>query len=162
MVYIVSAQINEGKTQKLLAIYNELKQGDGFVSKKIFLNGKDFIGYEIMRLSTNEKMPLAYKTPYVPSNWDEVYRYGPFSFSNRALEFAERIIDDTTICNIEPVFIDEIGPLELDGKGFSTLLKKVLKTQKDIYITVRNHCAADVIEKFKIQNHKTITVKEIE
>jgi nucleoside-triphosphatase THEP1 len=158
MVYIVSAEINEGKTQKLLAIYNELKQGDGFVSRKIFLNGEDFIGYEIVRLSTNEKMPLAYKSRYVPSDWDEVYRYGPFSFSKKAFAFAGRIIDDTTIYNIEPVFIDEIGPLELEGKGFAALLEKVLKTQKDVYITVRNHCARDVIKEFNIQNHKTIKV----
>ncbi len=160
MVYIVSGEINEGKTQKLLAIYNELKQGDGFVSKKIFLNGKDFIGYEIVRLSTNEKMPLAYKSSYVPSDWDEVYRYGPFSFSKAGFDFAERIIEDITDHHIHPVFIDEIGPLELQGKGFSTLLKKVLKTQKDVYITVRNHCAQDVIKEFNIQNHKTITAKK--
>ncbi len=158
MVYIVAGEINEGKTREMISIYRERKEGDGFVSRKIFLNGKDFIGYEIVRLSTDEKMPLAYKTPYVPSDWDEVYRYGPFSFSKKAFEFAGRIIDDTTIYNIEPVFIDEIGPLELEGKGFSALLKKVLKTQKNVYITVRNHCAQDVIKKFKIQNHKTITV----
>ena len=59
-----------------------------------------------------------------------------------------------------PVFIDEIGPLELDGNGFFAGFKKILRTQRDVYITVRNHCVEDVINKFNIRNYTIIMVNE--
>ena len=160
MVYIIKGEINQGKTKEILSIYNRDKQGDGFVSKKIFINPTEFTGYEIVRLSTEEKMPLAYKSQYVPSHWDEIYRRGPFSFSKAAFVFAEHIIDDIIDRHINPVYIDEIGPLELDGKGFSTILEKILRIQKDVYITVRSHCVNEVINKFNTRDHKIITANE--
>ncbi|NIM16298.1 MAG: hypothetical protein GTO45_30240 [Candidatus Aminicenantes bacterium] len=151
MLYIIAGGIDEGKTQKMNALYHE-KKGDGFLSKKIFVD-KDFVGYEIVRLSSGEKMPLAYKSEHVPGDWDEMYRFGPFSFSKKAFVFAERIIDEIIKKGIEPVFIDEIGPLELRGEGFCEILNEVLNTGKDVYISVRSHCVEDVIEKFNIQRY---------
>jgi len=160
MVYIIQGEINQGKTQAILSIYNRDKQGDGFVSKKMFINQIDFIGYEIVRLSTGEKMPLAYKSQHVPPHWDEINRCGPFSFSKAAFMFAEHIIDDIIDRHIDPVYIDEIGPLELNGNGFFAILGKILKSQRNVYITVRNHCVTDVINKFNIRNYKIIKVNE--
>jgi nucleoside-triphosphatase THEP1 len=152
MLYIVVGGIDEGKTQEMNALYHERKQGDGFLSRKIFVD-KDFVGYEIVRLSSGEKMPLAFKADQVPGDWDEMYRVGPFSFSGRAFGFAERIIDEIIEKGTEPVFIDEIGPLELRGEGFCEILKEVLNTGKDVYISVRSRCVEDVIKKFNIQRH---------
>lgn len=161
MIYIISGEIDQGKTRKMISIYQQqqTKQGDGFVSKKIFPDDTDFTGYEIVRLSNNEKRPLAYQSQYVPQDYDEIYRCGPFHFSKAAVTFAEGIIDDIIARDINPVFIDEIGPLELAGKGFTPLLEKILKTRKDVYITVRNHCVEDVIKKFDIREHELIKVK---
>jgi nucleoside-triphosphatase THEP1 len=159
MIYIVTSGINEGKTRKMEAIYREIKKGDGWVSKKVFVNGQ-FIGYEIMRLSTNGKLPLAYKKEYIPSGWQEIYSIGPYLFSKQAFEFAKKIIEEMISINIEPVFIDEIGPLELQGKGFCPLLEQILKTQKDLYIAVRSHCVDDVIKKFNIKDYKIIPVNQ--
>ena len=157
MVYIITGGIDEGKTREIEAIYRQLKKGDGWVSRKIFLN-EEFIGYEIQRLSTNEKLPLAYKKEYVPSGWDEIYAIGPFRFSRRAFEFAGKIIDEIIEKNINPVFIDEIGPLELQGKGFCPMLEKILKIQRDVYIVVRRHCVDDVVNRFEIKNYKIIKI----
>ncbi len=157
MVYIITGGIDEGKTRKIEAIYRQMKKGDGWVSRKIFLN-EEFVGYEIVKLSTGEKLPLAYKKEYIPSGWDEIYSIGPFSFSKRAFEFAGKIIDEIIEKNINPVFIDEIGPLELQGKGFCPMLEKILKTQKDIYIVVRSHCVDDVVNNFEIKNYEIIKI----
>jgi nucleoside-triphosphatase THEP1 len=157
MVYIVAGGIDEGKTEKMDALYQERKQGDGFLSKKIFVD-KDFVGYEIVRLSSGENMPLAYKSDHVPGDWDEMHRFGPFSFSKRAFAFARQIIDEIIDKGIEPVFIDEIGPLELRGEGFCEILQEVLNTGKDVYISVRSRCVEDVIEKFNIQRRVIMAV----
>lgn len=163
MIYIITGDINEGKTQRMISIYQQqqTKQGDGFVSKKIFPTDSDFIGYEIIRLSNNKKMPLAYRSQFIPPGWDEIYRCGPFHFSKAAVTFAEGIIDDIIAQDIEPVFIDEIGPLELAGQGFAPLMGKILKTGRDVYITVRNHCVQEVLKKFDIRNYELITVHRL-
>jgi len=155
MIYIITGGIDEGKTREIEAIYRQMSKGDGWVSRKVFLH-EEFVGYEILRLSTNEKLPLAYKKEFVPPGWDEIYTIGPFCFSKRAFEFAGKIIDEIIDKNINPVFIDEIGPLELQGKGFCPMLEKILKTQKDVYIVVRSHCVNDVIKKFSIKNYETL------
>jgi nucleoside-triphosphatase THEP1 len=161
MIYIITGEINQGKTRRMISIYRQqqTKQGDGFASKKIFPDGADFTGYEIVRLSNNEKMPLAYRSQHVPPGWDEIYRRGPFHFSKAAFAFAEAISDDIIARDINPVFIDEIGPLELEGKGFAPLLEKILTTGKDVYITVRNHCVEEVLRKFNIREHELIKFK---
>lgn len=159
---MITGEINEGKTGEMISIYQDQykKKGDGFISKKIFIDDRNFSGYEIVRLSTNEKIPLAYHSQYVPPSCDEIYTCGPFHFSKAAIIFAENIIDDIIARNIEPVFIDEIGPLELGDKGFASLLIKTLKTRKDVYITVRNHCIEDVVKKFNIHEHQLIKIKK--
>ncbi len=160
MVYIICGGIDKGKTQKMISFYRRMKQGDGFVCRKIFDDQSDFIGYEILRLGTGEKMTLAYRSRHVPPAWDESCRCGPYHFSGNAFAFAESIVDDIVARKIEPVFIDEIGPLELSGKGFNHLLERVLETGKDVYITVRDRFVQGVIEKFKIQDFRMIWVEK--
>jgi nucleoside-triphosphatase THEP1 len=157
MIYIITGGIDEGKTREIEAIYREMKKGDGWISKKVFLN-EEFIGYEIVKLSTGKKLPLALKKEYVPADWDEISSIGPFCFSKRAFEFAGKISDEIIEKNINPVFIDEIGPLELQGKGFCPMLDNILKTQKDIYIVVRSHCVEAVINRFEIKSHEIIKI----
>jgi nucleoside-triphosphatase THEP1 len=162
MIYIISGAVDEGKTRMMAAIYTKLKKGDGFISKKIYEgpNPGVFSGYEIIRLATGQGKPLAYKTGHIPPRWDEIYACGPYRFSKAGLEFARGIIENIIDRDIAPVFIDEIGPLELTGKGFAPLLKRALKTGKDIYITVRNFCVADVIEKFALRDYEIIEVNK--
>jgi nucleoside-triphosphatase THEP1 len=162
MIHIVTGAIDEGKTRKMNEIYHQLRQGDGFLSNKIFIDPSTFTGYEIQRLGSGERIPLAYKAEYIPAVWDEAYRLGPYSFSREAFRFVDKMIDEIVGSDIEPVFIDEIGPLELSGRGFFTAVVKVLNTHKEVYITVRTHCVEDVINKFNIRDYTIIKVnKEI-
>ncbi len=120
------------------------------------IKGNNFIGYEIVRLATGERRMLAYKESAAPPGWDEIYRCGPYHFSQAALEFAGAIINDIIARGISPIFIDEIGPLELQDKGFAPLLEKALNTGLDVYITVRSPCLDEVIKKFNIGDYRLI------
>jgi nucleoside-triphosphatase THEP1 len=156
MIHIITGELNQGKTEKALSIYS-FTRGDGFISRKIFKKNT-FYGYEIVRLSTSESIPLAFKSGSTPFVWDEIFTAGSFSFSEKAFIFAESIIDEIIKGDANPVFIDEIGPLELEGKGFCNLLKQLLLTDKDIYITVRKSCLKDVIEAFKLERYEIISL----
>lgn len=146
----------------MISIYKQVKRGDGFISQKIFTdkNPGDFTGYEIVRLATGERKELARKTEHLPVRWDEVFCCGPYHFSKAGVDFARDIIDDIIANGIGPIFIDEIGPLELAGKGFAPILKKALETGKDIYVSIRIHCVEDVIKAFNIRDHRIIPVGE--
>jgi nucleoside-triphosphatase THEP1 len=136
MIYIVSGGINQGKTTKLISIYNEIKCGDGFINKKIFIKGMN-AGQEIIRLSTGEGKNFSFRTEFIPKDWKEDCRCGPYSISKEGLTFANGIVQDLLTNRIAPIFIDEIGPLELAGEGFYTIFSMLLKEDLDLYVAIR-------------------------
>jgi nucleoside-triphosphatase THEP1 len=159
MIYLVTGVIDSGKTQKMRSLYRESGKGDGFISPKSF-ERSTFVGYDIMRLSSQKRKPLAYLLDFIPPHWDEAYRYGRFSFSRSALLFAEEIISDILLNRIDPVYIDEIGPLELEGKGFYEILQVLLQTERTIYISIRSSLIEEIVQTFGLEKYKVIYRKD--
>lgn len=162
MISIITGKVGSGKTTKLLSLYNEFKTGDGFIIRKNFDNGI-YVGQDILRLSTGEYKHFSLKPDYcsLPQNWDEACRFGPYSFSEAGFSFADKIIKETLQNSSDPLYIDEIGPLELQGKGFSRILKlaiSIASGQKEIFITVRDSCLNAVMDEFSIITYKTIQI----
>lgn len=157
MIYIVSGGVDQGKTTKLLSIYDEIKCGDGFINKKVFINGVN-AGQVIIRLSTMERKYFSFKNEFIPKNWEEECRCGPYSISKEGLAFAGRIVRDILKARTEPVFLDEIGPLELAGGGFSPLFNMLIKEGLDLYVAIRESCIAAALEKFSINEYTLIVI----
>lgn len=157
MIVIITGKIDSGKTSKLRSVYNDSKAGDGFIIKKVYEH-KNHIGQDIVRLSTGDYKSFSLKKSLVPQCWDEVYSYGPYSFSIQGFLFANSIITDAIRKNYGPLYIDEIGPLELQGKGFSDILILALSSKKNLYITVRDTCLQAVIRKFDIHQFEVINI----
>ena len=155
MVYVIRGKINEGKTNKILSIYNQNKTGDGFITEKIFKEGLP-VGYKLVRLSSLASIPFIYESGHEPSGWNVSLKYKKYSFSKEALLLAESIIDEIISNRIDPVFIDEIGPVELEGWGLYEAFKKSLGTGRNIYVTVRESCVHDVLQLFKIDRYEII------
>ena len=157
MVHIVTGSVNSGKTTKLLSIYQELKVGDGFILPKIFIQG-NYAGQQITRLSTGVSRPFSFKKGYIPYNWVEKYRLDVYSFSKEGFDFAFETINYIVINNLSPIIIDEIGPLELQEKGFYQMLSQLSAKDYSIYISARETLLYAVIEKFKLKEYKIIKV----
>jgi nucleoside-triphosphatase THEP1 len=158
-VYIITGEINSGKTGTLLSIYHNLCRGDGFINSKIFDSGV-YIGQRIIRLSTGESECFSFKDRFIPSDWDEEYRYDVYSFSKKGMEFARRTAADIIEKGVDPVFIDEIGPLELQMKGFYDIFSEILRKRKKVFVTVRSSCFEKVTEYFGIRKYQIIKVKD--
>jgi nucleoside-triphosphatase THEP1 len=156
-VHIIAGEVNTGKTARLLSIYRETGLGDGFINTKIYKAGQH-AGQRIVRLSTGESENFSFKKEFIPLNWDEEYSYDVYSFSRRGLMFADKTVWDIIAKGIEPAFIDEIGPLELQQKGFFGIFTLLLKINKEIYITVRDSCVERVIKEFGIEKYQTVKV----
>lgn len=75
------------------------------------------------------------------------------------MEFGREIIQNALDRRIELLFIDEIGPLELEEKGFHEILWGVLVAPIEIYLVVRKSCLQKVIHKFAITKYMEIKTK---
>ncbi|MBU0712046.1 nucleoside-triphosphatase [bacterium] len=145
MIFLVTGEINEGKTRYMRSLYQELGEGDGFICPKVFENG-EFQRYDIQRLSSNKSRPFACPIDALPANWDEQYRFGKYSFSSKAIHFAEQIINELIENKIEPIIIDEVGPLEIENhEGFYEVIKKVIDSGLSGFISVRK----PMVDKFE-------------
>lgn len=119
MINIITGAVNSRKTTKLIHIFNIIGIGDGFFNRKIYINnhyvGQELVGMQsgIKRLWSNREMQSG--------EGHEIFCYKKYSFYKEGLEFAENIITSILESGIEPIFIDEIGPLELQEKGFHKL-----------------------------------------
>lgn len=154
MLYIITGEINSGKSTHLKNIYNKMNQGDGFYNRRI-LTGATWIGQEIIQLSTGISRPFSCHLDYLPKHWDGQYTYRDYSFSRSGLSFCKDIIN-AMLPTPYPGYIDEIGPLELDEKGLYQDFQRLLHTKKDIYVVIRNRCLSDVLLKFDIKDYKII------
>ncbi len=157
MVTLITGKINGGKTSRILELYLDSENGDGFASPKVF-NGGELAGYDLQRLSTGETVPFIRREGLTPAGWTEAFTFGDFSFSEAGLQFASGIIKSAIEDGNSSLFIDEIGPVELQGKGFAPLLEKALGSGRDVYICVRESCVEDVAERFHIGEFALIKV----
>jgi len=157
MVNIVVGSINQGKTTKLIEIYEKLNKGDGFVSMKK-LDGNNIIGYDALHLSKMEKYPFILKKEYIPENWENHASLESYRFSENTLNIIEEKIDCMIKKSIYPIFLDEIGVLELEGYGFDKILKKVLAEGDEIYVAIRDKFVERIIEKYSITDKNIITL----
>ncbi len=154
MVYLVTGPRDSGKTTALQRIYKECGSGDGILSHKVIRDGS-LIGYEAERLSTGIRVPLAVIHSMAGADWDEEARQGKFSFSRRGLSFTCSALEEIIFKNLSPIFIDEIGPMELSGKGLDPV-RRAFDSGKDVYATVRDRYLQGVIEFFGILRYEII------
>ncbi len=165
-ITIITGNIDSGKTSwcNVRFVSSEASafkesRVDGFLSPKVLSCGSR-IGYDVKRISTGERVPLARVKNVLPGGWKEVYFYGTLSFSGPAFD-AVKSWFSAFADSIDTVVMDEIGPLEIGGAGFGKVLESVLKEKnkfKKIYIVIRKALVESVCLKFNIGDYEEIKV----
>jgi len=136
MIFILTAPIQSGKTTSLINWSAERKDVHGIFTpvvggKRIFMNAQ-----------TKEPFPME------ATGEDETLVVGRFVFSKTGFDQAIQIIRDS-ITKKGWLVIDEVGPLELRGEGFSGVLKEMLMLRKEkILLVVREGMTDQVKETF--------------
>ncbi len=169
---ILTGNINSGKTTRMLEWYQRLEpgSGDGIISRKAFKGGS-FIGYEAVRLSDDCAKILALQ---INTGLDRISKagstdnsrttaadghFGPFRFSQEAFRFAETHLNAIAAKpSIRHIFLDEIGPMEMQGRGFSTSLSKLLRLDRHLILCVRAGCLDAVVKRFQISNPEFVRI----
>ena len=157
MIHIVTGKMNSGKSTKLGSIYNQTQQGDGFISVKRMHYDKVH-GYEIIKLSSKEFNPLVIREEFSHQNMKIACQIGPYLFMEDTLRHVEQEIESMINNKVSPLFLDEIGQLELYDQCFDNIFRKMVESNAELYITVREDLVQQVIDKYQIKEVDIITI----
>ncbi len=157
MIHIVTGKMNAGKSTKLGSLYEQIQKGDGFISVKCMHYDKVH-GYEIMQLSNKAFYPLVIRDEFSHQNMEIACQIGPYLFLKDTLKRIEKDIETMIENKVSPIFLDEIGQLELYDQCFNSIFSKMVESNLELYITVREDLVDKVIEKYNIKQVDIITV----
>ncbi len=132
MIFILTGPVHSGKTTLLRRAVEELKekklQVGGFLSEVILKNDK-VLGYDLVDLKQEKSFPFIRREG--EKMWPSV---GSFYFIPKSLAEASKIILRSGASDI--LVVDEVGPLELSGKGLWPYLNQVIFEPKAHYLLV--------------------------
>ena len=158
VIHIVTGEVNAGKTTLMRTLFHFMPVSDGLLSEKIYVDG-DFSGYRLVHLQSGETRELALLQKAYLGQFREACRLGSFVFSSEAFRFGLEILErQSANPAVRTLFLDEAGPLELNGQGFAGVLPALLLCGKSLYITVRRGCLEEFLRKFEILEYQLIPV----
>ena len=141
MIFILTGPVHSGKTTLLKEVVRELKEKkyrvDGFLSETVGKK-KQAIGYNLFDLREERSIPFIRRTG--EKDWQKI---GSYFFIPQSLAEAEKIILRGKEADI--LVVDEVGPLELSGKGFWPALKQVVFHPLENFLLVMR---INIIEEF--------------
>jgi nucleoside-triphosphatase THEP1 len=150
-ISIVTGPVHSGKTTFLQKLIKERKNVAGILSPVI----NDFRYFQNCLNGEIKSMEITSEDP-------NVLQIGRFHFSQTAFDWASKILKTAINDHAEVVVIDEIGPLELQNKGFAKLLRDIL-TQDDfngeLIIVIREKILDEVLLFFKIKKENVNIIK---
>ena len=145
-IFILTGEVHSGKTSKLLAWCQRRKDVYGILTPVI--EGSRFF-YDI-HSREQFQMEAGYE--------DEGLAVGRFRFSKIGFEKAIAVLNDS-IHKSGWLVVDEIGPLELRGEGFSVVVRKIVNERigKTLFV-VRKALVDEVIRYFQLDRYNLIAV----
>lgn len=157
MVNIITGKMNSGKTTKLLDLYNDLKKGNGIISRKEMI-GPSVFGFFAYVLETKEEFPyMIHQKQLKEENDSFIYQIGPYFIYKEAQLFIEQFFIKLINNKISPLYFDEVGKLELSNRGFYSSIKYALQENIDIYMTVREDLVDSILKHFNILDYQIVS-----
>ena len=150
MITIITGSRGVGKTTLLLKLIEEQKNKgkhpSGIMTPAIYDKNNDKVGFYALNASNGEQWELGRSDKLLsgPS-------YGPFSFSERGFNRANEILEKVLSEGHADVFLDEIGPLELEkGYGFFSVLSLIssFDINRNLYLVIRPELIDEFVRGF--------------
>jgi nucleoside-triphosphatase THEP1 len=158
-ITLISGDFNSGKTTRLIEFFSKLKKGEaeGFACEKIQNQDQVTIGYRLRRLSTQDQVMFIYDKNHYKDFFREYFEYDRFIFSVNALNYVSDIIEIAIQDPfIKALFLDEIGRVELCGLGFDEVMKKMMKSDKDLYLCANERHIDAIMNKYDIKDYRNM------
>ncbi len=154
-IFIISGPTRSGKTTFLKEVILQIKNTDpnkrigGLIAHGMDVNGYRF-GFNIEDITTGEKAYLCSQEPE-----DGAIKIGRFYFSTKGLEFGNKALTKH-LDNLDLLVIDEVGYLELQGKGWFESIEKAMQKDLTIIMVVRKRILEQILNLW--QNKQFIVV----
>ena len=142
-IFILSGPIQSGKTSRLFKWCEGRNDVSGILTPD--LHGKRYF----MDITTKELFLME-----AGENEENILSVGKYKFSKAAFERASQILSNAINKNSGWIIIDEVGPLELKGEGFSEVIKLFLiPSDLNIILVVRENLFDTVLQYFNIKEY---------
>lgn len=156
MVTIITGEKNTGKSTFLEHWYDLSSKGIGFCSRKFITDEGEFGGYNLVFFPGKEQhLFIRLVTAADRCDPDKIIK-GRFAFSRKAIEAARLHIETVRLSASAPLWIDEIGALELAGEGFDSLFSYLLLHYKDIRVIFRKNLVNKLIDRYGLTSYRII------
>jgi nucleoside-triphosphatase THEP1 len=148
-VIILSGGQGEGKTTLLATLIRTMREEGivvgGIRAPVVYVQGKR-IGYDIEDIRTGVMTPLCRIAAEAT-----LADVGSFSFLPEGLSAGRRALEPDAEHMPEVLIVDEVGPLELDGKGWAGQLEKNLRSfPGTVILVVRSGLVPQVLDRWQI------------
>jgi len=122
-VILITGDIHQGKTTFTGKLISNLKRNNlsigGFLAPALF-TGNKHSGFKLFDIATSEEYELC--TDAKKEGWQN---YGKYYFNPEGLKRGNEILIPQNLEDKELVIIDEIGPLEINDKGWSSSIENL-------------------------------------
>ena len=150
-ISILTGARGQGKSTRLAEIFGEKPHIGGIITLRREGDLRDFVN-----LATGESWSMqGEENDQGP--WLEV---GRFRFSEAAFErAADKLVSAALIQKVKLLIVDEIGPLELEEKGFAEILKILITIVPgpDLLLVVREELVEEVKQFFAIPDAEVLS-----
>lgn len=156
MIHLITGEVHGGKTtwvkQAVSAWQDKGFPLAGFFSEAVIKDG-DHIGYDLIELNGHKRHPYL-RIPGEP-DWP---RAGRFRMKPETLEKARSLILEQK--GPELLIVDEIGPMEIKGKGLWPVLEqKLIPEPTECLIVLRKRIAEDFAVMLKDADVKVYDIR---
>jgi nucleoside-triphosphatase THEP1 len=146
-VKILTGQVHSGKTTKLMQWAASKKNIDGILQPVI--DEKRFI-YHI----GSRTLKILETAENISEN--ELIIIGKYKFRKSVFDWSQNILVDCLDRNLDWIIIDEIGPLELEGKGLEPVISKIFnqinKLSENLLCVVRDSILEKFVEHYRLES----------
>jgi len=155
-VFIITGPPGSGKTTFLNNLVKELRnlkiQAGGFLAEGFWVDDTRS-HFELVDLFSNERILFCKKEPHI--DWNKL---GHFYINPSAISFGEKVLNTANISQFPICIIDEVGPFELQGKGWFDAIRRIMEDlpEKPMIWIVRENLIQTVIHYFGIDNYRVI------
>jgi len=158
-IFLITGDIQGGKTSYLSELVDVLKKRSlsvgGFLAPGSFKSGERS-GFKLLNLKTGVEMSMA--STEETDAWEKFRR---FWFNPDAFIQGRKWIQACLEQQTDIVVIDEVGPMEIEGRGWFETLESLLGSSVPVQLwSVRENLTSEVMRRWKIPDSHIIHIND--
>jgi nucleoside-triphosphatase THEP1 len=158
MVHIVTGNINAGKSSNLKKRFDLHGLGAGVIGVKLWKEG-DIYGYKAHILPDGSEQILMIHQRHYLGEFENFGMIGPYFYNIDVFKHTnEHIIIDIEK-GLTPIYIDEVGILELSEGGYHPSLDKAASKHVELYISCRKDLVNKIVSKYQFNDYEVIEIE---